>query len=343
MGLEQLLGADALATKPHQLKLIDLYAKYPFYEFEDLVRHPAVVYIPYFYNSVKFSELYSMNIPLFTPSLKLLMELDWTLGLMHMRIYWPQLARARHRDADPTMPPPNDVRWNSTLYWLALSEQYEYKHVQYFDSAQELHSSLRSARLDLVSESMREHNLELAEHAFGVWADVLQHKVLANAPDRPRDVPSDFDGAMDTLYGAHVGAEPSSCDRMYKIESQVGTHTGRLQELRRQPRAQDATRTDPDGEELTRLHEHGVRHVVHGLVCAGTELAASTTDSLSSCARECAGSRRCSYFAYWRTCNPNRCKIYAAESCRNQRAASLSCSDLFRMPDNATQIRILLE
>ena len=211
---------------------MDLRARYEFFEFEDLVRHPAIVYIPDFYNTVEWSEFYSMNIPLFTPTVGLLMALDWRHGLMHQRICWPENSRPRHPLADPEMPHPTHLDPKATQYWLGLSEPYDHPHVQRFRSLSDLQFQLGSVRLDLVSEAMREHNNDMLERAMLTWADVIQH-VLTNAPQHPRDVPTDFDAAMKQLYSTEAGiTEPQSCERRYNLEAQVATHKDRLQSLR---------------------------------------------------------------------------------------------------------------
>ena len=51
-----------------------VYNLYPFYKTKDLLRHPAVIMLPYSVMSYRFTELYALNIPIFVPSPKFFLD-----------------------------------------------------------------------------------------------------------------------------------------------------------------------------------------------------------------------------------------------------------------------------
>ena len=71
------------------------------YQFSDLARHPGVVVVPYTKSVMSFFELYRMNVPLFAPSVELLVKWEMKHSVMvrcpypypHPYPYaWPSLS-----------------------------------------------------------------------------------------------------------------------------------------------------------------------------------------------------------------------------------------------------------
>ena len=52
------------------------------YQFSDLARHPGVVVVPYTKSVMSFFELYRMNVPLFAPSVELLVKWEMKHSVM---------------------------------------------------------------------------------------------------------------------------------------------------------------------------------------------------------------------------------------------------------------------
>ena len=52
--------------------MVPIHSLYGHYMLSDLVKHPAIVYMPYSVMSYKLTEFYSLAIPLFMPSMKFL-------------------------------------------------------------------------------------------------------------------------------------------------------------------------------------------------------------------------------------------------------------------------------
>lgn len=117
---------------------------YPHYEHADLCQHVAVILLPYQVSFMTFFELYRMNIPLFAPSLGLLIqwhmqstilsELTWNRVYGH-----PGPSPLPPAPAYASWPDPNDDRSIESLrFWLAKSDFYTFPHITTFDSMDDL-------------------------------------------------------------------------------------------------------------------------------------------------------------------------------------------------------------
>ena len=69
-----------------------------------MLRHPAVVIVPYQVSTISFFEFYRRNVPLFVPSLRLLTQ--WVLrhNLMWERVYG-RPSRQKHERHDAMVQP----------------------------------------------------------------------------------------------------------------------------------------------------------------------------------------------------------------------------------------------
>ena len=88
------------------------------------------------YGTTNLFEFYSMSIPLFSPSLRLLVS--WQLSQPFMNSYlWPGIPYSNALLAThPFSPVAQDRR--SLEYWLSFSDMYQFPHIEYFDSFKEL-------------------------------------------------------------------------------------------------------------------------------------------------------------------------------------------------------------
>ena len=75
-----------------------------------------------------FFELYRMGIPIFTPSLALLIKWELHQHVLSERVYWKHTPSPLHR---PSTPDPNSLQDRTALeYWLRLCDPYVYPHIQ---------------------------------------------------------------------------------------------------------------------------------------------------------------------------------------------------------------------
>ena len=184
---------------PIQIELISkLYTKG--YLNSDLLTHPALVLIPYQVSTMGVFAFYRLNIPIFAPSLKLLLEWQRDHDIMWERIYgWPEPLVT----PPVGVPSPNSESPEAVRYWLGLCDWYHWPHVVLFDSWDDLMSKLLRTDLVAVSASMKHHNklqrVRLVETMRGVF------KRAQDSGKTP--IPQDFDASMRS-QGLYVPPRP---------------------------------------------------------------------------------------------------------------------------------------
>ena len=212
------LLADLQRANADGARVEALDAAYPRgYEYADVARHPGVVLVPYTKSTMSFFELYRLGIPLFAPSLQLLLKWELAAAVMSERVYW-RYAPSPLRS--PTTPTPNSRTDRHALeHWLPLSDYYVYPHVQYFDSAPDLVEKLQSVDLVAVSAAMARHSREMRPAMHAKWRAVLD-KLFGGEPTG--SWPSGgggggggggFDDALRRRFGLELPAEEPDCER----------------------------------------------------------------------------------------------------------------------------------
>ena len=176
-----------------------------------------MVLLPYTKSVMSFFELYRMNVPMFAPSLELLVQWERRHSLLKERIYWtaaPQPLRL----ANGTPLSPNTRDDPAALrHWLALCDFYHFPHITYFDSWPDLLAKLRSADLAATSAAMRAANRRLLDELRQQWRRLFL-RMFRGAPPGSRAVPSDYDAAMRALYGHVPPSREPSCRRESRPE-----------------------------------------------------------------------------------------------------------------------------
>ncbi|CAF3443344.1 unnamed protein product [Rotaria socialis] len=154
---------------------------YRFYRYENLVRHPAIIYLPYQVSIMSIFEQYSMNIPLFFPSLDLLTDLHVKYCVVRERTWDTTLSGTiRNSSAIPsyytnvTIPDPNnEVDYSAIHYWLKYADFYQWPHITYFNSIDDLTSKLIHTNLTFISEQMLEYNHKKKFELLQRWKIIL--------------------------------------------------------------------------------------------------------------------------------------------------------------------------
>ena len=227
-------------------RMHELYADYEWWQ---IMRHPALILIPYQVSVISFFEIYRTAMPIFAPSLRLLCQWVREYGIMWERIYGTPVRRSYLDDAiteqraeDHTEPPfvvenaivndPNAVCTRSTPaskcsleFWLGLSDWYVFEHVQYFDSWEDLVQKLETANLDQISHAMADFNLRQRTQIKRQWERILRDAVRQRqGRDDDRlwngDPLLDFNKAMRELYDAQplpVDPEPTKKMQIAKM------------------------------------------------------------------------------------------------------------------------------
>lgn len=168
----------ALRKQNSSIVVKPLRELYPSYQYADLARHPAMIHLPYQVSSMSVFEQYTMNIPLFFPSLDLLTKWHLKYGIVSDRT----LAGRRQNhstissyDLNSTIPDPNNEYDHSAIhYWLKYADFYQWPYITYFDSIDDLAWKLTHTNLTFISEQMSKYNLKKREEVLSQWKVILE-------------------------------------------------------------------------------------------------------------------------------------------------------------------------
>jgi hypothetical protein len=150
------------------------------YEYAQLVQHPGIIYVPYQVSLMSLFEQYRMNIPLFFPSLDLLTEWHYTYHVVRERTWGGVFAKLTNSSMisgvlNSDIPDPNnEFDRNAIRYWLQFSDFYQWPHIIYFHSTDDLAMKLINTNLTEVSRNMKIHNANLTKSLHEQWRQILE-------------------------------------------------------------------------------------------------------------------------------------------------------------------------
>lgn len=151
------------------------------YQYSDLTNHPAIVHVPYQVSVMSFFEQYRMNIPLIFPSLNLLSQWHFEHGVINEKT-WDQTfsgIRPNQSHIDGVIkgiPDPNNDRSQTAIrYWLNFSDFYQWPHITYFESTDDLIDKLARTDFRLISKRMKEYNTQLSQNLIHKWKSILEN------------------------------------------------------------------------------------------------------------------------------------------------------------------------
>ena len=159
-------GQPWLLSELESLNIIPITKLYRQYTLSDLVSHRAVVYIAYSVMSYKLTELYSLAIPLFMPSMKFY---RYVQQFGQDRSSLSSLFCQNKTLDDQIKPHPSSSHpyspnleaeddSESEYYWLQFADFYQWPHITYFDNVSDLKRKLEVADFDKI------HNLMVIEN-----------------------------------------------------------------------------------------------------------------------------------------------------------------------------------
>jgi hypothetical protein len=148
-----------------------------------MLKHPAIVVLPYQISTIQMVELYRLNIPTFCPSLSLLKR--WCREhdlLWEVHYGWPENLMNVTDIPNPNGRPQMDKygkEWEDMFdHWIPKSDFYRFGHITYFDSWEHFHRLYRTMKekgeLDTTSHKMAESNAKLRKSLVEKWRHVLQ-------------------------------------------------------------------------------------------------------------------------------------------------------------------------
>ena len=206
-------GEEAVNAPRVPIEIAHISSVYPGrYEYVQLAEHPAVVLLPYQVSLMTFYELYRMGVPIFVPSLDLLVQWHMQHRMLAQRSFPLTWRRPQRRslvtgfyedgvpfqggsgsgDSDPATAardanlrqlfehdPNDEFSEEAVRAWVSLSDFYVWPHVQTFSSFDDLLLQLQQPpqqllqRLEAVSASMREYAATVARETRQAWGAVV--------------------------------------------------------------------------------------------------------------------------------------------------------------------------
>jgi hypothetical protein len=148
------------------------------YEWSNLVKHKAIIHVPYNASIMSFFEHYWMNIPLFVPTREYMMRLKQGYGA---------IGEITHNQCANHAPPgsfiggtfdapdPNQYDDIESLYfWSQWWDMYTMPHITYFDSIHDLREKLLTVDLQKISAAMKATNQIRKASALKKWASFIE-------------------------------------------------------------------------------------------------------------------------------------------------------------------------
>ncbi len=153
---------------------------YPdYYEYFQIAQHPGIIYVPYQVSVMSLFEQYRMNIPLFFPTIDLLT--DWHLAhrVANERT-WDGISgniknasRIRGVLASQMPDPNNEFNREAIRYWFQFADFYQWPHITYYDSIDDLAIKLTTTNLAAVSEKMKIYNEDVKKDLHEKWRQIV--------------------------------------------------------------------------------------------------------------------------------------------------------------------------
>ena len=155
-----------------------------------LEQYRVAIYLPYMRNTNLFLEIYRSGIPIFTPSLAYLVQIDQAHCLVSNRVYWSRTPEP----CDRVYPfSPNELHYSrypgeraplAHAFWLERSEQFSSKYpgIIQFDSDEDLRAKLLAVDVHEVCRTMNRQNQRATQRNTDAWARVIR-KLLGTVLD----------------------------------------------------------------------------------------------------------------------------------------------------------------
>jgi hypothetical protein len=176
--LEQSLEQYSTIKKIQVLPIRTVYLNY---EYSDLTNHPAIIHVPYQVSVMSLFEQYRMNIPLVFPSLDLLTQWHYEYGIVSEKT-WDQTLHGNLPNGSTIdgvlkdVPDPNnDQNRIAIRYWLNFSDFYQWPHIVYYESIDDLVRKLDTTDFRMISRKMKEYNKQFGESLLTKWKHILEN------------------------------------------------------------------------------------------------------------------------------------------------------------------------
>ena len=165
-----------------QLEVYPIRSLYGRYRFSDLVHHPGIIFLPYQVSLMSLFEQYRMNIPVFFPTLELLSKWHLERNVVNERTWKSVYGRIDDRsDIEGVIDEPdpnNDKNLEAIKYWLNYSDFYQWPHITYYSSIEDLVDKLATVNSLDISSKMKRYNEKLEVKLTKQWTQILERVEL---------------------------------------------------------------------------------------------------------------------------------------------------------------------
>ncbi len=143
------------------------------YNWQDLYSYKGIIHLPYHNGSMSIFEHYTANVPLFFPSKRYTKELFRENKILSDLTFY----KIQNVPEPDDLNNPNSLRNPDILdKWINTCDFYDeenMKHIQYFDSPQELEHLLRTVNTNEISQNMARYNILRKESIYARWKEIL--------------------------------------------------------------------------------------------------------------------------------------------------------------------------
>ena len=146
------------------------------YKWSDLFSYKSMVHIPYNISTMSIFEQYSGNVPMFFPDKKFMIEL-WEKGFGLEQLSYTQVVNSEKKslcEFKGGIDPNNVTDINLINKALELSDFYNFPHINYFSSFNDLSDQLKNTDFMEVSKKMEQFNVEHKLDVYSKWSSVLE-------------------------------------------------------------------------------------------------------------------------------------------------------------------------
>lgn len=158
---------------------------------ENYKKYKSLIFIPYQSSVMTFFELYRQNIPIFAPSLELLISWHQKYHILSDRIYgWPKrylnVIKEYYPNIDDinnrffNIPDPNDdLNITSNEYWFPFCDHYHFPYITYFTNWNDLFIKMENLDYQYISNQMYLYNKQARQELVNEW-NVVFKELLPN-------------------------------------------------------------------------------------------------------------------------------------------------------------------
>ena len=215
---EILVGPLNLGSLPFEIEFakhkhfnfITAHMLYGRFEIAQLAEHRAAVLFPYAVMSYGITELYAMGIPLFVPSVQMMMAVDdiypFDRTITGTKLYCGEkndYVPKKHPSSNHTQSPESLTK-EAKEYWLKFADFHVWPHIQHFDNISDLVLKLEKSNFHQIHKAM------VAENERRMIAlDQGWRTIAAGMDAKCRKMPKKFH-VMDSFLGKLDNCNSSS-------------------------------------------------------------------------------------------------------------------------------------